>query len=89
MKEERYLYQDSSITGLCFENDTVHKRYIIYPRCVPFKIKAIYVNNKYVKKEMLDIQDGKLICKYYAFRCLNPNIRIYYYITLFYEEDFE
>ena len=89
MKKERYLYQESSNTNLCFENDTLHEKYIIYPRGVPFKIKAVYVNNKYVKKEMLDIQDDKIICEDYAFKCLNPNIRIYYYITILNMEDFE
>jgi len=80
MIEERYLYVESSNTSLCFENDTLHERYIIYPRGVPFKIKAIYVNNKYVKKEMLDIQDDEIICKDYVVGCLEPNIRIYYYL---------
>lgn len=86
---KKYLYQESSTTGLCFENDTLRERYIIYPNCVPFKIKSVYVNNKYVKKEMLDIQDNKLICNYYAFRCLNPNIRIYYYVTIYNKGDLE
>lgn len=87
MKEKRYLYQESSTTGLCFQNDTLHERYTIYPSCVPFKIKAVYVNNKYVKKEMLKVKDNNIICEYYAFRCLNTNIRIYYYITVPNKED--
>lgn len=81
MKEERHLYQESSNTGLDFKNDTLYEKYVIYPKCIPFKIKAVYVNNKYVKKRMLDIQDNKIICYNYAFRCLDPNIRIYYYVT--------
>ena len=89
MREEKYLCQESSNTGLCFENDTLHERYIIYPRGCPFKVKAVYVNNRYVKKEMLDIQDGKIICGDYASRCPYPNIRIYYYITVLNKEDFE
>lgn len=93
MKIERYLYSESSNTNLWFENDTLHERYIIYPRGIPSKIKAVYVNNKYVKKEMLDIQDDKIICKYYVSRCLKPNItiypniRIYYYIDIYNEEE--